>query len=51
MASGGSFVFAREVFGDDASYFKIGFTHPLPIKKLKSFCEKMDTVYVIEAIQ
>jgi indolepyruvate ferredoxin oxidoreductase alpha subunit len=48
IASGGSFVFSREVFGDDASYFKLGFTYPLPLKKLKEFCEKMDTVYVIE---
>ena len=48
ISSGGAFTFAREVFGDQASYYKIGFTHPLPLESLKAFCEKMDTVYVIE---
>ncbi len=48
IASGMSFTYAKEVFGDDASYFKLGFTNPLPMDKLKAFAEKVDKIYVIE---
>lgn len=48
VSSGGAFAFSREVFGNDASYFKLGMTYPLPIKKLVAFAESHDTVLVIE---
>ncbi|MBP5292016.1 MAG: indolepyruvate ferredoxin oxidoreductase subunit alpha [Lachnospiraceae bacterium] len=48
IASGISYFHAKEVFGDTASYLKLGFTNPLPAKMIKSFCEGLDKVYIIE---
>jgi indolepyruvate ferredoxin oxidoreductase alpha subunit len=48
IASGMCCCYAREVFGDDASYLKLGFTNPLPHKKIRDFCESVDEVRVIE---
>ena len=48
IASGMSYTFAKEVFGDDVSYFKLGFTNPLPLESLKEFADKVGKIYVIE---
>ncbi|HDR5039291.1 TPA: indolepyruvate ferredoxin oxidoreductase subunit alpha [Bacillus anthracis] len=48
IASGASFTFAKEVFGDSASYLKLGFTNPLPTEKIKEFASKVEKIYVIE---
>lgn len=48
IASGGAIDYAREVFGDSASYLMIGFSYPLPDEKIKEFCSQVETVYVIE---
>lgn len=48
IASGACYYYAREVFGDSVSYLKLGFTYPLPEKKMKAFCETIDKIYVIE---
>ena len=48
VASGMCYTYAKEVFKDDASYMKLGFTNPLPIDKIKEFASKVDNVYVIE---
>ncbi len=48
IASGPSYYYAKEVFGDKASYLKLGFTNPLPANLIKDFCGKVDKVYVIE---
>ena len=48
IASGVSYYYAREVFGEEASYLKLGFTNPLPEKMIREFCEKMDRVYIVE---
>ena len=48
IASGMAYNFAREVFGDEASYLKLGFTNPLPDALLHEFYALADTVYVIE---
>jgi indolepyruvate ferredoxin oxidoreductase alpha subunit len=48
IASGASYYYAREVFGEDASYLKLGFTNPLPAGLIEEFCGKMDKVYIIE---
>jgi indolepyruvate ferredoxin oxidoreductase alpha subunit len=50
ITSGVSYQHAREVFGDTASYLKLGFTHPLPKKKIRAFAAKVETVYVIEEL-
>lgn len=48
IASGMCYHYAREIFGNNVSYLKLAFTWPLPSKKIKSFCEQVETVYVIE---
>ena len=48
VASGICYTYAKEVFKDDASYMKLGFTNPTPIDKIKEFASKVDEIYVIE---
>lgn len=48
IASGPSYRYAKEVFGDSVSYLKLGFTNPLPEGLVKKFCDKMHTIYIIE---
>lgn len=48
VASGLCCYYAKEVFGEGASYLKIGFSYPLPKKMIESFCGQVETVYVIE---
>lgn len=48
ITSGISYQHAREVFGDKASYLKIGFSHPLPDKLIKKFAKAVNKIYVIE---
>ena len=48
IASGPSYYYAKEVFGEDASYLKLGFTFPLPTEMIKEFCSKVETIYIVE---
>ena len=48
VTSGISYQYAKETFGEDASYLNLGMTFPLPTDLIKDFCSKVDKVYVIE---
>ena len=48
ISSGMCFNFAKEVFGKDASYLKLGFTNPMPDEKIKEFATKVETIYIVE---
>lgn len=48
IASGMCYYYAREVFGDTASYLKLGFTNPMPIRKISQFAAKVKKLYIIE---
>ena len=48
VSSGCAYRFAKEVFGDNESYLKLGFTNPLPRAMLSEFASKVDKIYVIE---
>ena len=48
ITSGISYNHAKEVFGDEVSYLKLGFTWPLPEKLIRKFAGMVDTIYVIE---
>lgn len=48
ISSGISYHYARAVFGDSASYLKLGFTYPFPDEKIKEFASQVDRIYVIE---
>ncbi len=48
IASGMCYQYAKEVFGKNASYLKIGFSYPLPDEKIREFSSQVDRIYVIE---
>ena len=50
ITSGVSYNYCKEVFGDQASYLKLGFTYPLPMNKIRAFAGKVDTLYVVEEL-
>lgn len=51
ITSGVAYNYAKEVFGDDASYLKLGFTFPLPMDKIRAFSKEVETLYVIEELE
>jgi len=51
ITSGVAYQYAKEVFGDKASYLKLGFTYPLPMKKIEYFASQVETLYVIEELE
>jgi len=51
ISSGVAYQYAKEVFGDTASYLKLGFTYPLPVKKIQEFATKVETIYVVEELE
>ena len=51
ITSGVAYQYAKDVFGDNASYLKLGFTFPLPMKKIKEFADQVDKLYIIEELE
>lgn len=51
IAAGIAYQYAQEVFGDTASYLKLGFTFPLPIEKIRAFANEVECLYVIEELE
>ena len=50
ISAGAAYQYAREVFGPDASYLKLGMTYPMPIELIKEFASKVKKLYVIEEL-
>ena len=50
ITAGISYMYAHEALGDKVNYLKLGMIYPMPEKLIKDFCEKCDTVYVIEEL-
>ncbi len=50
IAAGAAYQYAKEVFGDSASFLKIGLTNPLPMGRIKDFAAQVETLYVIEEL-
>ncbi|NTW72761.1 MAG: 4Fe-4S binding protein, partial [Eubacteriaceae bacterium] len=48
IVSGISYMYAREAFENSASFLKLGFTNPLPEKKIKEFASKHTKIIIIE---
>lgn len=48
ITSGISYQYAKEVFGENASYLKIGMSYPLPDKMIQKFAKAVDKILVIE---
>ncbi|MBP2654863.1 MAG: indolepyruvate ferredoxin oxidoreductase, alpha subunit [Firmicutes bacterium] len=51
IAAGVAYQYAKEVFGENASYLKIGFSYPLPMAKIKAFAAEVETLYVVEELE
>lgn len=51
IASGMGYQHAREVFGERASYLKLGFTHPLPVRLIRDFAACVETLYAVEELE
>ncbi len=51
ISSGVAYQYAREVFGDSASYLKLGFTFPLPMKKIRDFAAQVGSLIIIEELE
>lgn len=48
VVSGDTYLYAKEVFGETASYLKVGYSNPLPDDLFKEFASKVEKIYVIE---
>ncbi len=48
ICSGDCYLYAREVYGEGASYLKLGFTNPLPDQMILDFASKVEKIYIIE---
>lgn len=48
ISSGVAYEYAREVFGDEVSYLKLGMTFPMPMAAIAEFASKVEKLYVVE---
>ena len=48
IVSGMCYNYAKEVFGNDVNYLKLGFTYPMPVEMMKNFLNSVDKCYVLE---
>ncbi len=51
IANGIAYQYAKEVFGEEASYLRIGFSYPIPMELITEFASRVDTLYVIEEVE
>lgn len=48
ISAGVAYQYAKEVFGSNASYLKLGMTYPMPMNLIREFDGKVKKLYVIE---
>ena len=46
-----AYQYAKDVFPEDASFLKLGLTYPLPMKLIRNFASKVETLYVVEELE
>lgn len=51
VTAGISYQYAKEVFGNNASYLKLGFSFPLPMDLIREFSENVETLYIVEEVE
>ena len=51
ITSGIAYQYAREAFGEDVSFLKIGMVYPLPEKLIQEFAREVKTLYVVEELE
>lgn len=50
IAAGNCYQYAKEAFGENASYLKLGMLNPLPVELIKRFSQQVSKLYVIEEL-
>lgn len=48
ISAGVAYQYAKEVFGEKASYLKLGMTFPMPMDLIREFASRVKKLYVIE---
>ncbi len=51
ISSGVAYQYAREVLGDNASYLKLGMSHPFPDDLARSFISQVEQAIVVEELE
>ena len=46
-----AYQYAKDAFPEDASFLKLGLTYPLPMKLIRDFAAKVETLYIIEELE
>ena len=46
-----AYQYAKDAFPADTSFLKLGLTNPLPMDLIRSFAEKVETLYVVEELE
>ena len=50
ITSGIAYQYAKEAFGDSASYLKLGLINPLPVKLIQEFAANVERIIVVEEL-
>jgi indolepyruvate ferredoxin oxidoreductase alpha subunit len=50
LSAGVAYQYARDAFGDEASYLKLGMTYPMPVELVRRFAASVETLYVVEEL-
>jgi indolepyruvate ferredoxin oxidoreductase alpha subunit len=50
VSAGVAYQYARDAFGEDVSYLKLGMTYPMPVELVREFASKVETLYVVEEL-
>ena len=50
IASGITYLYAKEALGESVNYLKLGMVYPLPEKLITDFAKNCETVYVVEEL-
>ncbi len=51
ITAGIAYQYVKEVFGDQVSILKLGFTYPLPMDLIRYFASKHETLYIVEELE
>ena len=46
-----AYQYAKDAFPEDTSFLKLGLTYPLPMKLIRDFAAKVETLYIIEELE
>jgi indolepyruvate ferredoxin oxidoreductase alpha subunit len=46
-----AYQYAKEVFPEETSFLKLGFTYPLPLDLIRDFAAKVEKLYVVEELE